>query len=92
MMYYFSVESDDGTMLSSPLGDINSEDTGAVNELDSTTLTLKTGHIAFEVVTLGRMNLVSKAASASLASTYYTSVKESGYPVSDKTVEVGEQT
>jgi len=69
-MYYFSVESDDGTMLSSPLGAINSEDTGAVNELDSTTLTLKTGQKAFEVVTLGRMNLVSKEASESLASTY----------------------
>ena len=76
----------------SPLGTTNSEDTGAVSEFDSTTLTLTTGQAGSEEVTVGIMNLVSKAGSASLAWTYWTSMKELGYPVSDSTaVESGVQ-
>ena len=51
----------------SPLGTTNSEDTGAVSEFDSTTLTLTTGQAGSEEETVGRMNLVSKVASMSLA-------------------------
>ena len=69
-MISYSVESDDGIMYASPLGAMNSEDSGAVSEFDSTALTLITGKAGFEEVTIGRMNLVSKAASASLAWTF----------------------
>ena len=50
-----------------PLGTKNSEDAGAVSEFDMTALTLTTGQAGSEEVTVGRMNLVSKAASMSLA-------------------------
>ena len=54
----------------SPLGVVNSEDAGAVSEFVSTALTLTTGQADSEEITVGRMNLVSKAASASLAWTF----------------------
>ena len=75
----------------SPLGAMNSEDVAAVSEFDTTALTLTTGQAGSEEVTVGIMNLVSKAVSASLAWTFWTSVRVLGYPVSDKTVEVGVQ-
>ena len=57
-------------MLISSLGVVNSEDAGAVSEFVSTALTLTTGQADSEEVTVGTINLVSKAASASLAWTY----------------------
>ena len=54
-------------MYASPLGAINSVDAAAVSEFDTTALTLTTGQAESEEVTVGRMNLVSKAASMSLA-------------------------
>ena len=89
-MISYSVESDDGIMYASPLGAINSVDAAAVSEFDTTALTLTIGQAESEEVTVGSVNLVSKAA-ASLAWTFWTSVRVLGYPVSDKTVEVGVQ-
>ena len=56
-------------MLTSPFGVANSENAGATSELESTTLTLTTGQAVAEVEIDGRVNLVSIAASALLAST-----------------------
>ena len=56
-------------MFASPLDATNSVDAAAVSEFESTALKkIKIGHAAdSEEVTVGRVNFVSKAASASLA-------------------------